>query len=530
MAISQLQEARNELASTKNELKLKMDEIRDLRLQSAKQDTGSLDNDQQVKELSAKLGALQMELESSREFREIYGDLIARIEAAVASDKVCLVTARGSVVISMEELRDQFTPVDEQMSLSATPSLSIASTSLTADGDHDFRSFPDEQLDHELEDAGTNTHSNEAGTATQTSKWRDLYTACDLFAIDASPAMHAVPPGAERSPLVAALAAVSEYMKTKILHDPNDMIGVLFFGTRETSNARNADGIFVMSKLAWPDSTCIKRLEALAQGSEAVEQQFGLSDGWHLKDVFGVAAAIFQVTLKGSLRLARKRVFLITNNDDPSCGSFQYRQDVRKSISVLEEFKISVELFAIDQPPTRRFQFETFYNHIPELWFDEDVQSNKSISPTDNYVALFTRIKQQEFKKRLAFRVPMRFTNGLEIGIRGYYVIKEKAKSAMIRVDSSNRPVKSKTMYKCVTSSIFENESPATVTSIESRSLDATRSTASANDTSINREFLKSSDILSAYEIGASVVSRQQHDHDILIQIENNYSKDNSQC
>nr|KAJ3423025.1 X-ray repair cross-complementing protein 6 [Polyrhizophydium stewartii] len=271
---------------------------------------------------------------------------------------------------------------------------------------------------------------------------------CDLFLVDASESMRAVPAGLGRSPLQASLAAITVFMQAKIKQSDSDTISLVLFGTQSTTrNELGCAGIHKLVDMDLPSIANIKRLEELSGDPAKLADAVGGPGECQFHQVFWLATNIFS---RSAPRMARKRIFLITNNDDPTKGSQTALDSANTRIKDLENNHISIELFALNKTPTERFDFSLFYGKITEFWRDEDVE--KSAMPLDgDYKALAERVQQKEFKKRVAFRVPFQISQTLQIGVKAFYLIMEKKAPDSTKVDIDGREVVTQSGLICST-------------------------------------------------------------------------------
>jgi len=70
----------------------------------------------------------------------------------------------------------------------------------------------------------------------------------------------------------SVLRAALSFMKTKIITNDNDKIGIVLYGSNKTANSLNLDNIAVMQKLDQSDASTIKSFQ---QQIEGFESEFG---------------------------------------------------------------------------------------------------------------------------------------------------------------------------------------------------------------------------------------------------------------
>ncbi|KAK5672705.1 ATP-dependent DNA helicase II subunit 1 [Batrachochytrium dendrobatidis] len=300
-------------------------------------------------------------------------------------------------------------------------------------------------LPYESDDDDTNEYFSGLGETKE--RLQDKY--CDLFLVDAAFQMHQVPDGQSISPFNTALSSIAAYLQTKVFESNSDTIGLVFYGTNTTQNAMHAKSIYVKYDLDLPDINRILELKHMAKDSSVFESQIGsATDPYNYSDVYWVALSIFS---KSAPRLARKRIFVITNQDLPTSTDALSLAATRSRISELESMYISVELFAIDKSDTDFFALNLFYNQIPEFWLGDDVDLT-TIPSSDNFSELCNRILLKKFKQSIVFRVPFTLTGGFRIGVKGTYLVKAKNGQSVKHLEHSTmKQVDFQSILTCMT-------------------------------------------------------------------------------
>ncbi|KAH9269886.1 hypothetical protein BASA83_008041 [Batrachochytrium salamandrivorans] len=323
----------------------------------------------------------------------------------------------------------------------ASPQASPASPIATALSD--WRTF-DEESDGEVDDSPIQSDSL---------KYKWYNRCCDLFAVDASPLMHSVPDGQSISPFSAALLGIAAFLQEKILQNDADTIGLMFYSTRESQNLLAIKSIYVKYDLDLPDINRILELESIAQEATVFNSQIGSSsEDYNYSDIYWVASTIFS---KGAPDLSRKRLLVITNEDSPEKIDSALHRVTRSRIAELERMHISVELFPVDKSATRPFILDVFYRHIPEFWAGDDVDLS-TIPLDDNFIHLRNRIYLKKHKRKVAFRIPLHITGDLTIGIRGFYIVKDKMLQSSHSIErGTEKEVELQYISKCMTTGHF---------------------------------------------------------------------------
>jgi ATP-dependent DNA helicase 2 subunit 1 len=76
------------------------------------------------------------------------------------------------------------------------------------------------------------------------------------------------------SSIDSVLRAALSFMKTKIITNDNDKIGIVLYGSKKTDNSLNLDNIAVMQKLDQSDASTIKSFQ---QQIDGFESEFGFA-------------------------------------------------------------------------------------------------------------------------------------------------------------------------------------------------------------------------------------------------------------
>lgn len=201
-----------------------------------------------------------------------------------------------------------------------------------------------------------------------------------LFAIDVSMSMLTKPAQADEkkpdtmlSPTVAALKCAYALMQQRIMSNPNDMMGILLFGT-EKSKFQDGDvetgrgGLqyphcYLLTDLDVPAAADVKQLRNLVEDEEeAAELLVASEEEVSMANVLFCANQIF--TTKAP-NFSSRRMFLVTDNDYPHSSSRDARNSAAVRAKDLYDLGVTIELFPISHPD-RGYTFDRsrFYNDI----------------------------------------------------------------------------------------------------------------------------------------------------------------------
>lgn len=195
-----------------------------------------------------------------------------------------------------------------------------------------------------------------------------------LFAIEVSESMLAPRPSADpkkagsESPARAAVKCAYHLMQQRIISNPKDMMGVLFFGTEaskfydEDKNSRgdlSYPHCYLFTDLDVPAAEDVKKLRALAEDDEETNQILVPSkERVSMANMLFCANQIF--TSKASNFLSR-RLFVVTDNDNPHGDDRSLRSAATVRAKDLYDLGVIIELFPISRPD-HEFDRSKFYD------------------------------------------------------------------------------------------------------------------------------------------------------------------------
>ncbi|KAI9255908.1 SPOC like C-terminal domain-containing protein [Helicostylum pulchrum] len=236
---------------------------------------------------------------------------------------------------------------------------------------------------------------------------------CILFAIDCSESMFSKNAQGE-VPVTVALQSLRSTILNKIDSRPNDQVGVVLYGTKEFNNSARKEHIAVLHPIDIPDAPRIKEIDSYIQDISLLQERYGTTDqSFPISDLFYVCSDMMS-KVKNSVR----RLFLITDNDDPTDGSAEYRKASIQRAKDLGIANIEITLFGLDKPD-RKFNTNIFYKDISA--FDDN-----SVSSTGKLTELLDMVKTNYTKLRSEFRIPFQITPSVTVGIKGYNLIIEE--------------------------------------------------------------------------------------------------------
>lgn len=194
-----------------------------------------------------------------------------------------------------------------------------------------------------------------------------------LFAINVSKSMLQDPePSDDKkastdSAAKTALKCAHQVMQQRIISNPKDKMGVLFFGTEQTkyldlegrSSNLSYPHCYVQTPLDIPSAEDVKDLGSLIENEEESEEVLvPSSEGVEIKDFLFCANQIF--TLRAPT-FGSRRLFIITDNDDPHPGDKSACSIAQQRAQDLYDLGVTIEVFPITHGDDK-FDFSKFYN------------------------------------------------------------------------------------------------------------------------------------------------------------------------
>jgi ATP-dependent DNA helicase 2 subunit 1 len=286
-----------------------------------------------------------------------------------------------------------------------------------------------------------------------------------LFAIEVSESMLRKPPISSskkadtNSPLLAALKAAYHLMQQRIISSPKDLMGVLLYGTEaskfydEDEDSRGGWSFphcYLLTDLDIPEADDVKALKKLVEDDDAetadVFKPSAKPVGMHT--VLFCANQVFQ---QRASNFTSRRLFLVTDNDNPHADDSALRAQATVRAKDLYDLGVTIELFPVSSP-RHNFDSKLFYDDIvykstpsdpdavlynPVSVADADTSKLQSGSSDGIGLlqSLLSTIASKITPKRALFSaVSLEIAPTLRISVKGYLLYKhqEPARSCYI--------------------------------------------------------------------------------------------------
>lgn len=286
-----------------------------------------------------------------------------------------------------------------------------------------------------------------------------------LIVIEVSPSMLTAPPPTDAkkadtdSPTSAALKCAYALMQQRIISNPNDMMGILLYGTEKSkftgedeSSANPAyPHCYLLTDLDIPAAEDVKALKTLIEDKgEFKNLIIPCSEKVAMANVLFCANQIF--TTKAP-NFSSRRLFIVTNNDDPHANEKAAKSSAAVRAKDLYDLGVLIEIFPISKP-NREFDKRKFYDDIVynQLSIDPEAPApisgaTKTSSTGDGIsllASLLSNINSKAVSKRALFsNLPLELGPNFKISVKGYIIFKrqEPKRSCFVWLDGEKAQI-----------------------------------------------------------------------------------------
>ncbi|CAK7266424.1 ATP-dependent DNA helicase II subunit 1 [Sporothrix epigloea] len=298
-----------------------------------------------------------------------------------------------------------------------------------------------------------------------------------IFAIDVSASMLERPPPSKSrkadqdSAVSAALRCAYRIMQQRIITQPKDLIGILLFGTekskfREEPPSKDRDGnvtcadslgfhhgpgyphCYLLMDLDIPAAEDVRALKSLVEEGDDPDNLLKAASP---SDTVAMANVLFcanQVFTTNAANISSRRLFIITDNDDPHAGDKAARAAAAVRAKDLYDLGVVIELFPIrrdgSERTSRKFDLGKFYDDIIYRDAGEDQQTPSGHAEEESKAtdrvntaksgdgltllsSLVSSVSAKQTPKRSHFsNMVFEVAPGLEISIKGYNLLQRQ--------------------------------------------------------------------------------------------------------
>ncbi|KAL8903796.1 MAG: hypothetical protein Q9207_003688 [Kuettlingeria erythrocarpa] len=269
-----------------------------------------------------------------------------------------------------------------------------------------------------------------------------------LFVIEVSPSMMTAPTptGAKKadtdSPTSAALKCAYALMQQRIISNPNDMMGVLLYGTEKskfTGEDESSDNpayphCYLLTDLDIPAAEDVKALKTLVEDEDEFERTV-----IPCKEKVSMANVLFcanQIFTTKAPNFSSRRLFIVTNDDDPHANEKSAKSSAAVRAKDLYDLGVLIELFPITKPG-HEFDRRKFYDDIVYNQLSTDPEAPaplpgaiKASSTGDGLsllASLLSNINSRAVSKRALFsNLPLEIGPNFKVSVKGYIIFKRQ--------------------------------------------------------------------------------------------------------
>lgn len=199
-----------------------------------------------------------------------------------------------------------------------------------------------------------------------------------IFAIDVSGSTLEKPPGSGSkkddtdSIVMAALKTASRLMQQRIISQPKDMMGILFFGTEKTK-VRDLVGdtldpyrnCYLHIDLDVPSAADVRALRNMAETGKDPNGILKPAKG--AVSIYHMLNCANTTLMTNAPNFGSRRLFIITDNDDPHAGDKREHEKAVVRAKDLFDLGVTVELFPVTRQG-KNFDLNKFYTVSPRAW------------------------------------------------------------------------------------------------------------------------------------------------------------------
>lgn len=169
------------------------------------------------------------------------------------------------------------------------------------------------------------------------------------------------------SAVSAALKSAYQIMQQRIISQPKDMMGILLFGTekskfRDEAGPRGGAGYphcYLLTDLDVPAAEDVKRLKSMVEEEDDLGEILVPSKEPALMS--NVLFCANQVFTTNAANFGSRRLFIITDNDNPHAGDKSAKSSAAVRAKDLYDLGVVIELFPISRG-SKKFDLSKFYD------------------------------------------------------------------------------------------------------------------------------------------------------------------------
>lgn len=248
-----------------------------------------------------------------------------------------------------------------------------------------------------------------------------------------------------------ALQCAFSVLQSRIISNPNDMMGILLFGTEKTrfqneSGSGSYQHCYLLLDLDIPDAEGIRGLKRLIEDPDEFADV--LAPAKEQVSMANVLFAANQVFTTKAANFQSRRLFIVTDDDDPHATDKALKNSSITRARDLYDLGVRIDPFFISNPARKGgFDASRFYDDIiyraPGDDDDENFITSTTTSGTMRLREMVSSIKSKTTAKRTLFSTKLELGPGLSIGVKGYLLYKrqEKARSHYVYTNAEKAKI-----------------------------------------------------------------------------------------
>jgi len=287
---------------------------------------------------------------------------------------------------------------------------------------------------------------------------------CIIFLVDARRSMISAEVAGQKSRFLQALSCIASCMRERIVSGDSDLVGVVLFGTAESRAPNEMQPFphtYVLLEPEVPSGAAIRELTKLVETADL--SAFGcMADAAELElsNTLWLVAMLLNATPRA--RACRKRVIVISDDDDPSAAKADAKQRAMLRAKDLADAKVKLEPIFLKPAPPRHFDLShsSFWKQLldeaqpahAETGVDEasEAESWTSGLLCVDEEALSARVRRTQHRKRAYGSVDLRISESQLISLRLVTVVQPFAKPAATKLHAaSNEALASERTLLC---------------------------------------------------------------------------------
>lgn len=222
----------------------------------------------------------------------------------------------------------------------------------------------------------------------------------------------------------------------KIIGSSNDLLSIVFFGTKEHDPGdQNPKNIVTFFEPQQPNASIIKDLNKMIESATCDDfaTKYGHSDDYSLADLFWHASSLIS---KSPVKVYFKKIILFTCNDNPLSNDNLKSYQARKKAEDIHNLQIELDIIPLGE----HFNGDLFYNEIMQIVNGSDSTVWKGSSKIQE---LLEQTFRRDSKKRSLANLMLNIGNGIRINVNMFNFYRTLRIPTIMKLDKkTNEQVK----------------------------------------------------------------------------------------